>query len=66
MCPVDLQLPEDEVMRLREERAKAAQAAEQRADMLALSDVYAKSTKAPEEGSSADALGQLMETEEGE
>ena len=64
MCPVELQLPEEEVMLLREQRAEAAQAAEQRADMQALSDVYAKSTKAPEAGSSADALAELMGTEE--
>ena len=60
MCPVELQLPEDVVESIREKRAETEQAAEQRADMQALSDVYAKSTKAPEVGSSADTLSQLM------
>ncbi len=58
MCPVDLQLSEEEVAFKRDERQEMQMEAQRRANMQTISDAYAKTTKAPEEGSSAAEINQ--------
>lgn len=65
MVPVELQLSEEAVMEKRQAQAQAAQQQAQQQQMTAMSDAYVKTQKAPEEGSGAELLGQLME-EQGE
>jgi hypothetical protein len=61
MCPVELQLSEEEVIFKREKREQMQQAAEQRANMQALSQSYSQTVKAPEEGSSAEKIDNAEE-----
>ena len=68
MMPIDLQLSESDVQLIREQRQATMQAAEKRENMKAISDSYAKTTKAPESGSTAEEVNaqesipeQLME-----
>ena len=56
MVPVDLQLSEVEVIRMREMRQQQAMAQQQAMQMQAESDAYVKMQKAPEEGSGAEAM----------
>ena len=65
MVPVELQLSEEAVMEKRQAQAEAAQAQQEQQQMTAMSDAYVKTQKAPEEGSGAEMLSQLMQ-EEGE
>ena len=65
MVPVELQLSEEAVMEKRQAQAEAAQAQQEQQQMVAMSDAYVKTQKAPEEGSGAEMLSQLMQ-EEGE
>ena len=52
-------------MEKRQAQAEAAQAQQEQQQMTAMSDAYVKTQKAPEEGSGAEMLSQLMQ-EEGE
>lgn len=65
MVPVELQLSEEAVMEKRQAQAEAAQQQQEQQQMTAMSDAYVKTQKAPEEGSGAEMLGQLMQ-EQGE
>jgi hypothetical protein len=65
MVPIDLQLSEVDVDEIREARAEAQLAAEQRADAQTLSDAYVKTQKTPEEGSGAQFVQDLVNAEAG-
>ncbi len=56
MVPVDLQLSEEEVMFIREQRAEMQAQQMQAQQMQAQSDAYVKMQKTPEEGSGAEVL----------
>ena len=60
MCPVDLQRSEAEVAFIRDQRLQEQEMMQQRANLQASADVYAKTAKTPEEGSDA----QQMQMEE--
>ena len=63
MMPIDLQLSEDEVQEIRDGRAEAAAAEQQAMQAQALSDAYAKTRQAPEEGSGAEFVQALVNQE---
>ena len=63
MMPIDLQLSEDEVQEIRDERAEAAAAQQQAMQAQALSDAYAKTRQAPEQGSGAEFVQELVNQE---
>tara|TARA_R100001129_G_scaffold1229_1_gene1083 strand:- start:1475 stop:3136 length:1662 start_codon:yes stop_codon:yes gene_type:complete len=63
MMPIDLQLSEDEVQEIRDGRAEAAAAQQQAMQAQTLSDAYAKTRKAPEEGSGAEFVQELVNQE---
>ena len=66
MMPIDLQLSEDEVQVIRDGRAEAAAAQQQAQSAQVLSDAYAKTRQAPEEGSGAEFIQQSVnQAEEG-
>ena len=60
MMPIDLQLPEEQVQEIRNNRAEAAAAQQEAAQAQALSDAYVKTTKAPEQGSGAEFIQQIV------
>jgi hypothetical protein len=60
MMPIDLQLSEEQVQEIRNGRAEAAAAQQQAAQAQALSDAYVKTTKAPEQGSGAEFIQQIV------
>ena len=66
MMPVDLQLSEDEVQEIRDGRAQAAAAQQEAQSAQVLSDAYVKTTKAPEQGSGAQFLQQIVNQSEAE
>lgn len=56
MCPIDLQRSEEEVAFLRQQRQELQDMQQQRENMEASADVYAKTAKAPEAGSDAEEI----------
>jgi hypothetical protein len=56
MCPVDLQRSEEEVAFIRQQRQEMQEMQQQRENMEASADIYAKTSKAPEEGSDAEEM----------
>ena len=60
MMPVDLQLSEEAVAEIREQRMQAMMAQQQAQSVQALSDAYVKTQKKPEEGSGAEFLQDLV------
>ena len=63
MMPIDLQLSEEAVMEIREQRAEAAQAQQAALEAQTISDAYAKTRKAPEQGSGAEFIQGLVNQE---
>ena len=60
MMPIDLQLSEEAVAEIREQRMQAMMAQQQAQSAQALSDAYVKTQKKPEEGSGAEFLQDLV------
>jgi hypothetical protein len=56
MVPVALQAKEEDVTKVREQRKADEDAARDAQEAQVMSDAYAKTTKAPEGGSGAEAL----------
>ena len=65
MVPVDLQLSEEEVASIREAREEAAMMQQQAMATQAMSDAYVKTQKAPEEGSGAEFIQEMVNAEMG-